>query len=53
MRRARELKTEVMVPELQPKDNPYHWVNVLQPKKLGNEYDNWNEDWDELLAGER
>ncbi len=47
--RARRLETEVMEPELQPKDNPYHWFDVLRPKARGNKYDHWSSDWIDLL----
>ena len=47
--KARENETEVQEPELQPKENPYHWFDVVKPSPRGNKYDQWNEDWTENL----
>lgn len=47
--KARELNTFVLEPDLQPKDNPYNWFDVLCPILLGNDFDHWNRDWTRIL----
>jgi len=49
VRESIRVEKVVLEPELQPKDNPFHWFDVVQPSPRGDKFDQWCGDWTELL----
>ena len=49
VKNAQRVEKVVAEPELQPKDNPYHWFDCIEPTEAGDEFDQWNNDWTKVL----